>query len=400
MAFIFMKKTIAIIAEYNPMHNGHVHQIQMARQQFSDCHLIVILSPNFTQRGVPAVLDKYTRTGIALENDVDLVLQLPVIGATSSAETFARTGVSILHSIGIVTDIVFGAETPGKEKLLKLAGFLLDEPEEYKATLSFHLKTGLHFARARFKAIETVLGKEYSDILATPNNILAIEYIKALLYFRSPIDFTPLKRESGFASSTSIRFILSNDSKEALDLPENSHLEILQALEKNELIFTDDFSQALHTRLLQTGDFSYIADCTKELLGRSEKLKEEFISFSDFADRLNTKNYTYTHVMRYLLHLLLMISKHDQNDLTSLSYAPYAYVLGIKKESSHLLSSLKEYSRIPVLTSAKEADKLLSSQAADLYSLDVYADQLYRIVKTSKSGISYPNEYRQKFITL
>ena len=210
-------KVAGIIAEYNPFHNGHAYHIEEVRKKTGADYIIAIMSGNFVQRGGPAIVDKYTRTKMALLGGADLVIELPVVAATASAETFARCGVAILNSIGVVTHLGFGCETDDLELLHALANLFVEEPKEYQELLSSYLKEGLSYPAARAKAAGEYFQKFVADTSITnrnsthnvyadgiidntlnieatlnnPNNILAIEYLKALKQINSTIKPCP-----------------------------------------------------------------------------------------------------------------------------------------------------------------------------------------------------------------
>lgn len=209
----------AIISEYNPLHKGHLYHIETARKETNADFMIAIMSGNFVQRGTPAIVDKYIRAEAALKSGIDLVLELPVMYATASAEYFALGGVSLADTLGCVTHLSFGSECGNAEKMMETATLLLDEPEEMKAPLKEALKEGLSFPAARAKAVKTIR-PELADILEEPNNILGIEYCKAILKRKSRIQpHTICRRGQGyhsettdesFASATGIRKLWGN----------------------------------------------------------------------------------------------------------------------------------------------------------------------------------------------
>ncbi|MGL5084152.1 MAG: tRNA(Met) cytidine acetate ligase, partial [Clostridium sp.] len=204
-----------IITEYNPFHNGHLYHLDSAKSRTSSDGIICIMSGNFMQRGEAAMVDKFERTKMAIENGVDLVLELPTFYALSSAEQFAKGSVSILNSLGVVNNIFFGSECGNVDDLIKIAKVLVHEPLEFKEELKINLDKGLTFAKSREISLVKLLKDEnLSQILQNSNNILGIEYIKALLTLNSEISPLTLKREgasyndktlsSQFASATSI----------------------------------------------------------------------------------------------------------------------------------------------------------------------------------------------------
>ena len=214
-------KTAGIIAEYNPFHKGHEYQIRYTKEKLKADYVIVAMSGDYVQRGTPALISKHTRTEMALRCGADLVLEMPVSISTASAEAFAMGGVSLLDSLGIVDILCFGSESGEISALKELAEILVEEPEEYKKLLKSFLSEGLTFPAARsqalteyfknprnfsgddFDGVLTPLLNEVTQILNTPNNILGIEYCKALLRLNSQIRPVTIRREGmGYHETT------------------------------------------------------------------------------------------------------------------------------------------------------------------------------------------------------
>ena len=191
-----MDNVLAIIGEYNPFHNGHLYHLNKSKEKANAKYTIAIMSGNFVQRGNTAVLDKWTRAKMAILNGVDLVIELPCIYSISSAENFAMGAIKILNSLKIVDTISFGTETDDISLLQEFADILTDEPEEFKSLLSHELSKGISFPKARENALLMYLNdiRRYANVLSSPNNILAIEYLKALKETNSPIVPMAVKR--------------------------------------------------------------------------------------------------------------------------------------------------------------------------------------------------------------
>lgn len=216
-------KTIGIIAEYNPFHNGHAYQIAELKRKTNADFVVIAMSGDFVQRGAPAIIDKYCRAEMALLCGADLVIELPVVWAVSSAEDFAMAGVTLFDKMGCIDGICFGAESDQLPLLKSIAGVLAEEPDIYRSALSSHLKKGLAFPAARAAALSDYFkstGMNFISILDTPNNILAVEYLKALKRRNSAM--TPIlipRAGSGYhdttintptASASAIRAAVSN----------------------------------------------------------------------------------------------------------------------------------------------------------------------------------------------
>ncbi|MGN1175321.1 MAG: nucleotidyltransferase [Roseburia sp.] len=414
-------KVTGIIAEYNPFHNGHLYQLTEARKKTDADFIIVVMSGDFMQRGTPAIINKWERTRMALSGGADLVLELPCVFATASANMFALGGISLLARTGVVTDLCFGAETDSITDFLTLAKFLNEEPDFFKNALKNELKTGISFPAARSSALsaEASLPLSSEKLLSSPNNILGIEYCKALFALSSSIKPHIIKREGSgyndrevnkqdrFASASAIRTVLLNPSKgrSSSDLSSflpASSLDILKN-SKNKLAFLseNDFSLLLHYQLLREMDlgFSSYSDVSKDLSNRIKNRISGFTSWSDFALSLKTKELTYTRINRALTHILLGIT--DDNFLFAKSNLPlYLRILGFSKNASLLLSSIKHNSSIPLISKLADAKNSLSDASYDMLKADIFASDIYRTVKTAKTGQNDPNEFKQSLILL
>ncbi len=422
-------KVAGIISEYNPFHNGHAYHIEEVRKRTGADYVVAVMSGNFVQRGEPAICNKYIRARMALLQGADLVVELPVVAATASAETFARTGVAILKAMGVVTHIGFGCECEDLELLETVADLFVKEPEDYRNLMADHMRTGMSFPAARAQAACDVLGDEaYFHILNNPNNILAIEYLKAIKQLNAPLIPCPILRKGSgyhedqlkesFASATGIRkgieewmqdspqqeYDSKTDSRilqEFLEdyIPAESASVLAQALEEGSPIFADDFSPLLQYKLqLQRGSFEEYADLKAELSNRIEKLRENFQEYSTFAMELKTKNITYTSVSRGLIHILLDIRQEDMDNLAEEAYAPYIRVLGFKKSASPLLKEIQNAS-VPVLTKLAQDEKWLSESAKHILDIDIRSANLYNDVVARKAKATVKNsEYRTPLI--
>ena len=188
-------KIVGLITEYNPFHNGHLYHIEKAKEITGADSVIVVMSGNYVQRGAPAIMPKHLRAEVALEAGVDVLMELPVCYATGSAEYFAAGAISLFERLGCVDSICFGSECGDYGLLARVAHILADEPEGYRQALKDLLKSGMSFPLARQKALKDYLEDDSLDsVLEQPNNILGIEYIKALYQRKSPMKSYTIKR--------------------------------------------------------------------------------------------------------------------------------------------------------------------------------------------------------------
>lgn len=413
-------KVNGIIAEYNPFHKGHLYQLHTAKEQTDSDYTIIVMSGNFMQRGTPALLDKFVRAKMALMCGADLVLELPAYYAASSAEYFAMGGVTLLDKLGVVNHLSFGSECGDISVLTKIAKILTEEPKEYTELLRKQLKEGLSFPTARTNALiayDSSL-KEYREVLSSPNNILGIEYCKALLRRGSTIEPTTVKRMgAGYhdttlitddiriptGSATAIRqTILQNADLSCLrnHIPEEAFVVLENAFNSMEPIFPNDFSSLLHYKLLQEQAHGYerFLDVTPELSDRIGNSLYDFKDFESFCDLLKRKDITHTRISRCLMHILLDMKSDTMKTYCSSDYIPYARVLGFRKESSPLLSAIKEHSSIPLITKLADAEGILDDNAYGMLQEDIRINQIYQSVLALKNETTMANEYRTPIV--
>ncbi len=420
---------LGIIAEYNPFHFGHAYQIETLKKQTQADYVIIAMSGNFVQRGAPALVEKYTRAHMALAGGADLVLELPVLSATASAEYFAKGGVSLLHNTGVVTHLGFGAEHANLPLLQQISDILSETPPAYEKQLKLCLKEGLSFPTARAKALETILStakaqdtEELSCVLASPNNILGIEYLKALSSLSSPIIPVPLLRKGqgyhdtgiseSFCSASAIRAHLKNEPKGlankdvAASAMPAACLKLLQSY-PYPFLFEDDFSQLVHYKLLceDSNTLAAYADSSTDLANRMHHAKRSFVSWSQFCELLKTKNTTYTRISRLLLHIILNLKGDDYTTFTGTMQIPYLRILGFHKSSAPLLSAIKKKASVPMLTSVSNAQKQLSPTAMELLQKDITASDIYHMMfavnpHDNNSANHILNDYRHALIIM
>ena len=397
----------AIISEYNPLHKGHLYHIETAKKETGAEFVIAIMSGNFVQRGTPAIMDKYARAEAALKSGIDLVLELPVMYATASAEYFALGGVALANTLGCVTHLSFGSEYGQADKFMEAARLLTEEPEEMKIPLKEALKDGLSYPAARAYAVK-VSHPELADILDKPNNILGVEYCKALLKLKSNIIPHTLKRQgqdyhsetadAGFASATGIRKLLEDDSLETSDLLKAqlapAAYDLLDTHMGQSPLTEDDFSMFLRYKLI-TENRAHLTEyfgVNRELSNRIYKHLNDFKNFSSFAEELKTKNITRTAINRALLHILLDIKASDVQAVTKRGCVDYIRVLGFRKEAAGLLKEFSDIPETPLITNLSAAPVLCEN--------DIRADQIYQRCVSQKYQIPYQNEYQRKMLVV
>lgn len=432
-----------IIAEYNPFHNGHKYQLEESRRLTGADYTIVIMSGNFVQRGAPALTDKRLRTQMALCCGADLVLELPVLYATASSEFFAAGAVALLDRLGVVTHLAFGSECGDIEALKQIAVFLAREPESYRVSLKGFLKQGLSYPDAREKALalhaasaedpevrfpeecgdsrklppdEISLPKNCSEIIASPNNILGIDYIKSIMNRKSSIlpvtvkrlgagYHDPLQTTGTSASAQALRqaFCQGREPGQLGAYIPGEAMTLLSAyLAENRAVFPDDFSDLLYYKLLLERDRGYeqYLDVSADLSNRIQNRLHEFTGFCAFCDLLKTRELTYTRISRCLLHILLGIGKEHMALGKELDDVPYGRVLGFRRSAAPLLSAVRARSCVPLITKLAKEQKSLPEKAGRLLSLDILSSQIYKGIAYGAAGCPIPNEYSSPLVIL
>lgn len=409
-------KVVGIVAEYNPFHNGHKYQMDKIKKETGADYVIVAMSGNFLQRGVPALCDKFTRTEMALKCGADLVIEIPTLWATASAEYYAHAGVSLLASTGVVTHLAFGAETDDLDALLQVASILKEEPAVYRAVLANSIRTGNAFPVARKNALITSLPlfptEKLDELLDNPNNILALEYLKALpksiepiLIQREGAGYHDTEIDTELPSASAIREAIWKDADmEAIAhaMPKESFALLKNAFEHHQLLTTNDFSEALGYCLLSQmhSGFASYADCNQDFSNKVKNALNDYTFFEDFIDTLKTKDMTYTRVNRCLLHILLDIKQNDYTIGRAIGYAPYLRLLGFRNASSALLSEIKHAASVPIISKAADASTLLDYETNKFFDKDVFASNLYYQHVARKSGNRPKNEFTNQIVIL
>ena len=412
-------KVVGIVAEYNPFHNGHQYQLNKVKEETGADYIIIAMSGNYLQRGVPALCDKFIRTEMALKCGADLVLEIPTIWATASAEYYAHAGVSLLAATGVVTHIAFGAETDDLDSLLEVSSILKNEPDVYRAVLANSIRSGNSFPVARKNALITSLPnfseEKLDELLNTPNNILALEYLKAMpdsiqpmLIKREGAGYHDTEMNTDLPSASAIRrSIFDTDADlnfEELEkaMPQESYALLKKAYEYNQLITTNDFSDSLGYRLLSQNhtSFATYADCTQDFSNKIKNHLKDFVFFEDFVDALKTKDMTYTRISRCLLHILLDIKQSDYTIGRAIGYASYLRILGFRRASSTLLSKMKRSTDTPIISKVADAEILLDYETNKFFDKDIFASNLYYQHVARKSGAKPKNEFTSQIVIL
>lgn len=403
-----MEKILGIITEYNPFHNGHLYHLKESKKQTNCQYSICVMSGNFTQRGSTSIIDKWSKAKMAIQNGVDLVIELPTLYAISSAENFAYGAIKVLDSLNIVTDISFGTESNNINLLDNISHLLLTEPEEFKALLNEELGKGVSFPKAREIACTKYLQKNspenislYNNILSSPNNILGIEYLKALKKLNSKItphiinriesDHNSIDIKNNIVSSSAIRNIISkNQNLEILKnlMPENSYNILIENFESGHIVtdisgFEKEIIYSL--RQMSTQDISKLADVKEGLEYKIKDAANSCNNLDTFFDIVKSKRFTHTRLQRILLYSLLNITKEDM--LLSKKITPYIHVLGLNSNGRNLLSQIsKTNPELRIITSVKKFENTCTDlNLKHILEKDILATNIYTLAYTKNS---------------
>lgn len=368
-------KICAIICEYNPFHNGHLYQIRLARSLFPDHALLCVMSGNFIQRGEPAVMDKFTRAKHAVQNGADAVIELPTVFATSNAELFAQGAIHLLASLPDVKTLCFGAETADKSLFLRAAALCNDEPREVSKKIKLLTANGVSYARAYQEAYADYIDP---DFLRAPNNILGIEYTKALLKKGSPIEIAPIERvgngyadktlRENFSSASAIREAITNGASIEGNVPDCVRQDLPKCT-KNAL----DALEKYAVLSKKAEKIRNVCDCTE---GLENALKKAALLSAPLYESLTSARYTASRIRRIALQNLLGIEERHIRECLS---APlYLRLLCAKKESRALLASLGG-GRFPLLVRAQEGERL-DGIAKTCFLCDRFSEQVYSLL--------------------
>ena len=402
-------KAVGLVTEYNPFHNGHLYHLNKAMELTGADISVAVMSGDFVQRGEPAVLDKYTRTSMALNSGVNLVVELPVNYAVSSAESFAAGALKVLDYVK-ADSIAFGSESGDIERLSKLAHILCDNEDTLYKEISKYTANGISYAAARQKVVEKLTDKDTAAVLTSSNNILAVEYLKAIIKNNYAIKPYTVQRQgdsyndtdirSEYASATALRENLKADNiseyipvKAGLILSSNTNY-----------IYPDDITEVLFTRLLDIlfasnydknvfiENVMQYPDVSKEIAGRlyksamdmitrtvpqrSESKDNGVFSFGSLCEHIKTKEVPLSRIKRALVRITLGL---DKKHMEKYANEPYIRVLGFDKKGQEYLSYIRKTVEVPLITKTADYKEMLLD--------DIHAANIYNMIVAGKYGV-------------
>ncbi|MGN0326636.1 MAG: nucleotidyltransferase family protein [Lachnospiraceae bacterium] len=382
-----------IIAEFNPLHNGHAHLLEQARILTGADYLVVVMSGDFMQRGEPACMDKYCRTKLAIAAGADAVFELPSCIATGSAQYFARGAIAALDSLGIVDYLCFGSESGNLEELKQKADSSVFFPDD--KLLNTHSR---------------ISGNRTS--LELSNNILAMEYLKALQYFNSKIIPVTIRRETGYyeqCSAFGLRNRMKQDTSGTFSsvlsgmVPEYTLPFIDEYYETHRFMDFDDLSDILFYRLLESDKedlvqyFDIYPDLAAKICNGFHTIRPALASA--FREQLKSREIAFSHISRALLHIVLSLKTSDIELLRAYNYCAYLRLLGFCESSRPLMQEIKKKATKQIVTKLADAGNVLSEEQLYLFNKDLFASDLYeQLSAKNKKTAKIPGEYRQPVI--
>ena len=391
-----MNKVLGIVCEYNPFHNGHLYHIIQSKKITGADYTIAIMTGNFAQRGDVSIVDKWAKTEMALLGGVDLVIELPVLYSISSAENFADGAIKILNSLKIVDNIAFGSETKDINLLDRIAEVLCNEPKEYRTLLSHELSKGISYPKARENALMMYLNdvRRFANVMSSPNNILGIEYLKALRKSKSNILPVCIPRvgaghndttySKNIASATAIRNLVAANQYNTLDfkrlVPISTYSILTENIKKGHVVnsLTNYEKEILYAfRKMSIEEIANLPDVSEGLEYKLKNAANSCNSLVEFFNIVSSKRYAKTRISRILVYGLLGITKKDI--ALSKSTTPYVRVLGFNENGRRLLSMIASANpKLPLITSVKKFEEsnknknLQTMLEKDIWATDVY----------------------------
>ena len=363
-------KIIGIIAEYNPIHLGHIYQIKKAKEMYPNSTIILITNGSFSQRGEPSILNKWNKTKLSLDNNIDLIIELPFVFATQSADVFAKGALQILNILKIDT-LIFGSESNDLEKIKNIAKTQLKN-ENYDKLVKKYLDKGLNYPTAMSKALKDILGYTIKE----PNDLLGISYIKEIIRNKYSIEPVSIKRTNNYhsqelteelANASLLRKLYNENVNIKKYLPNNTG----KHLYKN--LTNESYFKYLKYKIITSKDLSIYKTVDEGIENRLKKEINKSNTWNELIDNIKTKRYTYNKINRMLIHILTSLTKEETENIK----IDYIRVLGFNDRGKKHLNKIKKELQIPIITHYKpNLSKLLDIElrATTIYSLETKDD--------------------------
>jgi predicted nucleotidyltransferase len=393
----------AVICEYNPFHNGHLYLNSQIKQAAAantiaeqNTAVVAIMSGNFVQRGGIAIASKFARARAALQNGADIVIELPTVFAVSCAEVYARAGVAIADALGCVNSLAFGSECGDIDDLLQTVQ-AVDLPQ-VQQEVAKQMADGCYYPKALQAAVDTHCGEKYASLLGSPNNVLGLEYCKALqnaatqitpvTFKRVGVEHHSTKAMGNIASASYIRQLLAEQTTELNPfefVPQNT-IELLAN--------TADFKKLqapllYKLRTMGLSELAALPDVTEGLENRIAQAIRTSSNVDEILEKVKTKRYTMARLRRILVCALLGITAQMQAEDVQ-----YIRVLGFNKTGEKVLAELKHTARLPVVTNVADGYAALPQKAKELFDIDIKATDVFGLAaeKSMSCGLDFTQQ--------
>lgn len=395
-------RVVGIIAEYNPLHNGHIYHLEQARAQSQADFCVVVLSGNFVQRGEAACTDKFSRASWALRAGADLVLELPSVYAVAPAERFASGAVRTLAATGVVSDLAFGCEAPDLKTLYQISDIIATEPPALQEAIKKHLSLGKSFPRARFDALyEYGVPKNMLAAIAQPNNILAVEYLGAIRQYAKDIEPLPIERiGTGYHSEEIVgEFASATAIRKAIVEGRNEILATMPSFVGGPLLYDDQFiipQEALSEvmlyaiRRMSAAELAAIADVAEGFENVLYRSVREARTLSELYEKIKTKRYTLARCKRIVASALLGITAEQVKRMTQSREGSYLKVLGFRRQARALISEIAKKKTAPMILRNSDLEEcpafVRQNVETDMLSTDILRYVTTQEIKHDLSG--------------
>lgn len=396
-----MMKILGIVTEYNPFHNGHKYHIEKSKELTGADAVVAVMSGNFMQRGEPAMFDKWSRASAAVKSGVDLVIELPTVFALNSAEYFGYGACYILNHLGIIDNLVFGSEDGNIDSVKAISHLLMNSKEDVAKVVANHMSDGHSFPKAREMAIIELSNGHSNLNLTKPNNILGIEYFKALLHMDSKINVDTVKRISAdyndtalkaeISSATAIRNhiisdgiideLIANVPPATFDLIKNA----------NQYVTVEDLSTMVISLLRRSTseEISLIHDVSEGLENKIIYESNNTQSLSELIEKLKSKRYTRTRIQRILFKILLNIK--DDYIGKSFEISPkYVRILAFNDKGREVIKLAKKTSELPIITNLDRLENY-PKDIRDMLEFDIRSTNIYSMISDIEPNSDFKN---------
>ncbi len=359
LTLVMQMKIVGIICEYNPFHNGHLYHLEKIKEMFPNSLIVLVLNGYFLERGEVSIISKKNKTELALEAGVDLVLELPFVFGSQSADIFAEASLKILNEVKCEY-LVFGSESNDLDTLQKLANYQITEEKEYNKKVQNYLDMGINYPTSLAKALDI-------DFNFKPNDLLGISYLKAIqnnhykiipLTIKRTNDYLDTTLDEKIVSASNIREKIKNQKDIAKYVPQST-------LAKIENVSLEDYFPYLKYKIMTDDNLDIYVDVTEGIDNRLKKVILTCHSIEELINKTKSKRYTYNKIRRMLIHILVGLKKEDIKNLN----LEYIKVLGFTKKGQQYLNKIKKEVNIPFTPLKNSLTYTLELKCASLYDL-------------------------------